>query len=158
MQYESRPSWSVLVTLSLFWIGLLAWSLVVAADLWPRDPDALVIAQVTAARSVWEGLGEGMRTAAPRIHLVLVATLSAPLMALTWLALPPRDRGTFPVILTLWVVGVIAAYSEWLPTTDAVVFALACVPVLAVAEVLRSVLTAMVRQGTRAVQSREASV
>lgn len=99
-----------------------------------------------------------MRTAAPQIHLMLVAGLSAPLLALTWLALPRGDRRTFPVILTLWVLGIIAAYSEWLPTSDGAVFALACVPVVALAEVLRVVITAMVRLGTRPSQSREASV
>ena len=158
MEYDSRPSSSVLATLGLFWTGLLSWSLLIAADLLPRDPDELLIAELAASGSFWAALGEGMRTAAPRIHLVLVAAVSAPLLVLTWLALPRPDRGTFPMILTLWGAGVIAAYSDQLPTSDGVVFALACVPVLAVAEVLRSVITAMIRHGTWPSASREASV
>ena len=158
MEYDSRPSGAVLATLCLFWVGLLTWSLGVALDLWPRDNDELVIAQVTASRSVWAAFGEGMRTVAPRIHLGLTAGLAAPLLAVTWLALPRGDRRTFPAILLLWVVGLMATYSESLPTSDGFVFALACVPVVAVAEVLRMLITAMVRHGTRPLESREASV
>jgi hypothetical protein len=158
MRYHSRPSGPVLATLGLFWIALLIWSLYVAIDLWPRDHHELVMAQVAASTSFGAAFGEGMRTAAPKIHLMLVAGLSAPLLVMTWLALPRGDRRTFPVILILWSLGIIVAYSEWLPTSDGVVFALVCVSVIAVAEVLRLLITAMVRHSTQPLESREASV
>ena len=142
--------------LTLGWIGLLTLSLVVAVDLWPREAAALFHAR--AGTSVGVALGEALRQGAPQFLAAGASVLGAPLFLFSWLALPKRDRATLPIVLDLWVFVTLAAFSDWLPHGETASFALVCVLALLIGEIVRSLLTAMVRHGTRPFEAREASV
>ena len=156
MRDDDAPSGIVLTTLALAWAGLLASSILVVIDLWPRETPALLVSGAGAGLAA--ALGEAMRQAAPQFFVVGVTVLGAPLFLFTWLALPPRDRWTFPAVVDLWVFVALAAFSDWLPSGEKAAFTLVCAVGLLVAEMVRTLFTAMVRHGTRPAGVREASV
>ena len=139
------PSAQVLVTLTLFWLALLSWTLVLAADLWP-------------AAGSDSPVGAVLRDAGARVAVLMVAAASAPLFLFTSLALRPADRRTLPAVLAVWAVVAVAAFIPGRPPTDVMPVGLVCASALVSAEMVRTVITALIRHGTRPVESDARSV
>jgi hypothetical protein len=142
MPGSRRASLPSLFALTVAWVALAAATLAPFAPPWPSLPAATTPAPGRHA-AVAE-LASGLAHAAVFGAGLVWAGVALPLLGLTWLALPRRDRRSFP-----WLVSALAAGAGLAlvrPDSDGALVVVLALPPLVSLEVLRCVLTAVVHR------------
>lgn len=134
-----------LLCLLLLWIGVgvaagyACWDAVAAVTAVsrpaPPDESSPLVAALAAPLDVLAGVAAFVAAAAGVAGAVLM-------LGFTWLALPPRERGTLPWLLVLCVTAALVGLALWPPRGWGLV--LWCgIPVVVVLEAVRAIVTAL---------------
>ena len=145
---DETSSWA-LVGLIVLWIAALVGAAVVAETAWVGvlPPPHLA----SSGQLSWLGvvLTEAITAATPYVGAFWCIVLMCPLLIITWLAIPAADRRTLPIVAGIFVLAASAAFAGMLPTTGVPFALVASLPAALTAEMLRTVITAMLRRITR---------